>query len=74
MFREFPRFNSFDLVSEMLLKSIALTKSNELTFLWFDSNLYNSQITDAQDSFEIFTESMEVSKLDDAERDALEGK
>ena len=37
------------------------------------SNLYNSGITDAQDSFEIFTENMEIPKLDDAERDALEG-
>ena len=36
------------------------------------SNLDNSQITDAQDSFEIFTESMEIPKLDDAERDALD--
>ena len=30
------------------------------------SNLYNSQTTDAQVSFEIFTESMEIPKLDDA--------
>ena len=37
------------------------------------SNLYNSRIRDAQDSFETFTESMEIPKLDDAERDALEG-
>ena len=37
------------------------------------SNLYNSQTTDAQDSFEIFTESMEISKLDDDERDVLDG-
>jgi hypothetical protein len=37
------------------------------------SNLYNSQTTDSQDSFEIFTESMEIPKLDDAERDALDG-
>ena len=37
------------------------------------SNLYNSRIRDAQDSFEIFTKSMEIRKLDDAERDALEG-
>ena len=37
------------------------------------SNLYNSQKTDAQDSFEIFSESMEIPKLDDAERDALDG-
>jgi len=37
------------------------------------SNLYNSQTTDAQVSFEIFTESMEIPKLDDAERDALDG-
>ena len=37
------------------------------------SNLYNSQTTDAQDSFEIFTEGVEIPKLDDAERDALEG-
>ena len=37
------------------------------------SNLYNSQATDAQDSlkFEIFTESMEIPKVDNAERDAL---
>ena len=33
------------------------------------SNLYNSRATDAQDSFEIFTESMEIPKLDDADRD-----
>ena len=37
------------------------------------SNLYNSQTIDALDSFETFTESMEIPKLDDAERDALEG-
>ena len=37
------------------------------------SYLYNSGIRDAQDSFEIFTESIEILKLDDAERDALEG-
>ena len=37
----------------------------------YHSNLYNSQATDAQGSFKIFTESMEISKLDDAERDAL---
>ena len=37
------------------------------------SNLYNSQTTDAQDSFEMFTDSMEIPKLDDAERDALDG-
>ena len=37
------------------------------------SNLYNAQTIDAQDSFEIFTENMEIPKLDDAERDALEG-
>ena len=38
------------------------------------SNLYNSRIRHAQDSFDwIFTESMEIPKLDDAERDALEG-
>ena len=37
------------------------------------SNLYNSRIRDAQDNFEIFTESMEIPKLDDAEIDALEG-
>ena len=37
------------------------------------SNLYNSGIRDAQNSFEIFTESMEIPKLDVAERDALEG-
>ena len=30
------------------------------------SNLYNSQTTDEQDSFELFTESMEIPKLDDA--------
>ena len=36
-------------------------------------NLYNSQTIDALDSFETFTESMEIAKLDDAERDALEG-
>ena len=36
------------------------------------SNLYKSQTTDAQDSFEIFTENMEIPKLDDAERDALD--
>ena len=29
------------------------------------SNLYNSQATDAQDSFEIFTESTEIPKLDE---------
>ena len=34
------------------------------------SNLYNSQTIDAQDNFEIFTESMEIPKLGDAERDA----
>jgi len=37
------------------------------------SNLYNSQTTDAQDSFEIFTEGLEIPKLDDAERHALDG-
>lgn len=37
----------------------------------YHSSLYNSQATDAQGSFKIFTESMEISKLDDAERDAL---
>ena len=37
------------------------------------SNLYTSQITDAQDSFERFAESMEIPKLDDAERDVLDG-
>ena len=37
------------------------------------SNLYNSQATDAQDSFEIFTESMEIPKLHDADRDVLDG-
>ena len=37
------------------------------------SNLYNSQTTDGQDSFEIFTENMEIPKLDDVERDALDG-
>ena len=37
------------------------------------TNLYNSQTIDAQDSFETFTESMEILKLDDAERDALDG-
>ena len=37
------------------------------------SYLYNSGIRDAQDSFEIFTESIIILKLDDAERDALEG-
>ena len=37
------------------------------------SNLYNSQIQDAQDSFERFNEGMEIPKLDDAERDALDG-
>ena len=37
------------------------------------SNLYNSQTTDGQDSFEIFTENMEIPKLDDEERDALDG-
>ena len=37
------------------------------------SNLYNSQATDSQDSFEIFTESMEIPRLDGAERDALDG-
>ena len=37
------------------------------------SNLYTSQITDAQGSFERFTEGMEIPKLDDAERDALDG-
>ena len=29
------------------------------------SNLYNSQATDAQDSFEIFTKSTEIPKLDE---------
>ena len=37
------------------------------------SNLYNSQTKDTEDSFKIFTESMAIPKLDDAERDALEG-
>ena len=37
------------------------------------SNLYKSQTIDAQDSFAIFTDSMEIPKLDDAERDALDG-
>ena len=37
------------------------------------SNLYNSQATDSQDSFEIFTESIEIPRLDDAETDALDG-
>ena len=37
------------------------------------SNLYNSQAPDAQDSYEIFTESMEIPKLDDADRDVLDG-
>ena len=37
------------------------------------SNLYNSQIQDAQDSFERFNEGMGIPKLDDAERDALDG-
>ena len=37
------------------------------------SNLYNSQTTDGQESFEIFTENMEIPKLDDVERDALDG-
>ena len=37
------------------------------------SNLYNSQATDAQGSFEIFTKSMEIPKLDDADRDVLDG-
>ena len=37
------------------------------------SNLYNSQATDAQDSFEIFTKSTEIPKLDDADRDVLDG-
>ena len=37
------------------------------------SNLYSSGLSDAQESFGIFTESMEIPKLDDAERDALEG-
>ena len=37
------------------------------------SNLYNSQATDARDSFEIFTESMEIPKLHDADRDVLDG-
>ena len=39
----------------------------------YHSNLYNSQATDAQDSFKLFTDSKEISKLDDAERDALDG-
>jgi len=39
----------------------------------YHTNLYNSQTTDTQGSFEIFTESMAIPKLDDAERDALEG-
>ena len=37
------------------------------------SNLYNSQTKDAQDSFEIFTESMEIPEKGGAERDALDG-
>ena len=37
------------------------------------SNLYKSQTIDAQDGFEIFTDSMEIPKLDDTERDALDG-
>ena len=37
------------------------------------SNLYNSQATDAQDSLKIFTESMEIPKLHDADRDVLDG-
>ena len=37
------------------------------------SNFYNSQATDAQDSFEIFPESMEIPKLHDADRDVLDG-
>ena len=36
------------------------------------SNLYNSQTTDAHDCSEIFTGSLEIPKLDDAERDALD--
>ena len=37
------------------------------------SNLYNSQTTDAQDRFQMFTKIMEIPKLDDVERDALDG-
>ena len=37
------------------------------------SNLYNSQTTALKDSFEIFTESMEIPKLDDVERVSLDG-
>lgn len=40
--------------------------------MYYINNLYNSQATDAQDSFEILTESMQIPKLDDAERDAID--
>ena len=53
------------------------TTTNETQILsmiqTYYSNLYNSQATDAQDSFEIFTKSTEIPKLDDADRDALDG-
>ena len=41
--------------------------------VYYYSNPFNSQTTDAHDSFEIFIENMEIPKLDDVERDALAG-
>ena len=60
--------------SEIKLESKETT-TDETQFLSmiqiYYSNLYNSQTTDAQDSFEIFTESIEIPKLDDMVRECF---
>ena len=37
------------------------------------SDLYNSKTTETQDNFETFTENLEIPKLEDEERDELDG-
>ena len=61
-------------ISEIKLENDETTTDETQILLMIQgyySNLYNSQITDAQESSEIFTESMEIPKLDRMRKEML---
>ena len=62
------------IINEIKLENDERTTDETQILSMYYSNLYNSQATDAQqDSLEIFTESIKIPKLDDADRDVLDG-
>ena len=72
-FNSEKRNNNRKTVNEMKLENEETTTDETQILSMIDNDLYNSKTTKTQDNFETITENLEIPKLEDDERDELDG-